>query len=291
MTQRARDHLGRFGVWRGSALVTPDLAVELERLGYGTLWLGGSPDGDLRQVEELIEATTTLTLATSIVNMWKDDARTVAASFARIEASHPGRFLLGVGAGHPEATQQYARPYDTLAGYVDVLLGNGVPADSLVLAALGPRVLRLSAERTAGAIPYLVPPEHTRQARAILGAGPLLAPEQKAVLQTDPERARAIGRPRVQRPYLGLVNYTSNLRRLGWSDADLSNGGSDALIDALVAWGTPNEVADKLSEHLEAGADHVAVQLLTASDDELTDGYRRLAEALDLPSAIADTTA
>ena len=284
MTQRARDHLGRFGVWRASALVTPEIAVDLERLGYGTLWLGGSPDGDLRHAEELIEATSTLTLATSIVNMWKDDARTVAASFARIEANHPGRFLLGVGAGHPEATQEYANPYDTLVGYVDVLLGNGVPADSLVLAALGPRVLRLAAERTAGAIPYLVTPEHTRQARAILGAGKVLAPEQKAVLETDPQRARAIGRPRVQRPYLGLVNYTSNLRRLGWSEEDLSDGGSDALIDALVAWGTGDEVAAKLNEHLEAGADHVAVQLLAASDDELTDGYRRLAEALRLSS-------
>jgi probable F420-dependent oxidoreductase len=284
MTQRARDHLGRFGVWRASAQATPELAVDLERFGYGTLWLGGSPDGDLRHAEELIEATSTLTLATSIVNMWKDDARTVAASFARIEANHPGRFLLGVGAGHPEATQEYASPYDTLAGYIGVLLGNGVPADGLVLAALGPRVLRLAAERTAGAIPYLVTPEHTRQARAILGAGKVLAPEQKAVLETDPQRARAIGRPRVQRPYLGLVNYTSNLRRLGWSEEDLSDGGSDALIDALVAWGTGDQVAAKLNEHLEAGADHVAVQLLAASDDELTDGYRRLAEALRLSS-------
>jgi probable F420-dependent oxidoreductase len=284
MTQRARDHLGRFGVWRPSALATPEIAVDLERLGYGTLWLGGSPDGDLRHAEELIEATSTLTLATSIVNMWKDDARTVATSFARIEANHPGRFLLGVGAGHPEATQEYANPYDTLADYVDVLLGNGVPADSLVLAALGPRVLRLAAERTAGAIPYLVTPEHTRQARAILGAGKVLAPEQKAVLETDPQRARAIGRPRVQRPYLGLVNYTSNLRRLGWSEEDLTDGGSDALIDALVAWGTGDEVAAKLNEHLEAGADHVAVQLLADSDDELTDGFRTLAEALGLSS-------
>jgi probable F420-dependent oxidoreductase len=284
MTQRARDHLGRFGIWRSSAQTTPELAVDLERFGYGTLWLGGSPDGDLRHAEELIEATTTLTLATSIVNMWKDDARTVAASFTRIEANHPGRFLLGVGAGHPEATQEYASPYDTLAGYVDVLLGNGVPADSLVLAALGPKVLRLAAERTAGAIPYLVPPEHTRRARAILGTGPLLAPEQKAVLETDPQRARAIGRPRVQRPYLGLVNYTSNLRRLGWTEEDLSDGGSDALIDALVAWGTAGEVAAKLSEHFEAGADHVAVQLLAESDDDLTDDYRRLAEALGLSS-------
>jgi probable F420-dependent oxidoreductase len=282
MTQRARDHLGRFGVWRAWNQVTPELVVDLERFGYGTLWLGSSPDGDLRQVDELIGATTTLTLATSIVNMWKDDAHTVAASFARIEANYPGRFLLGVGAGHPEATQQYAKPYDTLAGYVDTLLGNGVPADSLVLAALGSKVLRLAAERTAGAIPYLVPPEHTRQAREILGAGPLLAPEQKAVLETDPERARAIGRPRVRTPYLGLVNYTSNLRRVGWSEADLSDGGSDALIDALVARGTASEVAARLGEHLEAGADHVAIQLLTASDDDLTDGYRRLAEALSL---------
>jgi probable F420-dependent oxidoreductase len=282
MTQRARDHLGRFGVWRGSTLVSPELAVDLERLGYGTVWLGGSPDGDLRHAEELIEATSTLTVATSIVNMWKDDARTVAASFARIETSHPGRFLLGVGAGHPEATQEYANPYDTLVGYVDVLLGNGVPADSLVLAALGPRVLRLAAERTAGAIPYLVTAQHTRQARTILGADKVLAPEQKAVLETDPQRARAIGRPRVQRPYLGLVNYTSNLRRLGWSEEDLRDGGSDALIDALVAWGTGDEVAAKLNEHLEAGADHVAVQLLAASDDNLTDGYRILAEALGL---------
>jgi probable F420-dependent oxidoreductase len=280
MTQRARDHLGRFGVWRAASMATPELAVELERLGYGTLWLGGSPEGQLEQVEALIDATTTLTLATSIVNMWKDDASTVAAAFRRVEARHPGRFLLGVGAGHREATQEYARPYETLASYVDTLLAEGVPADSLVLAALGPKVLRLAGERTAGAIPYLVPPEHTRQARAILGPGPLLAPEQKAVLETDPERARAIGRPRVQHPYLGLINYTSNLRRLGWSEADLSDGGSDALIDALVARGSAQEVAAQLAEHFAAGADHVAIQLLAGTDDDLVAGYQRLAPAL-----------
>src|ERR1700735_4870503 len=282
MTQRARDHLGRFGVWRASAQATPELAVDLERFGYGTLWLGGSPDGDLRHAEELIEATSTLTLATSIVNMWKDDARAVAASFARIEANHPGRFLLGVGAGHPEATQQYANPYDTLADYVDVLLGNGVPADSLVLAALGPRVLRLAADRTAGAIPYLVTPEHTRQARDLLGAGPLLAPEHKAVVDTDVARARELGRRRVRNPYLGLVNYTSNLRRLGFTDADLADDGSDRLIDALVAQGGPEQVAAQLTAHLEAGADHVCVQLLTAADTDPMPGYEYLAGALGL---------
>jgi probable F420-dependent oxidoreductase len=282
MTERARDHLGRFGVWRGASQVTPELAVELEGLGYGTLWLGGSPGGDLVQAERLIEATTTLTVATSIVNMWKDDAHTVAASFARIEGRRPGRFMLGVGAGHREATQEYDKPYDTLARYVDALLGDGVPPGSLVLAALGPRVLRLAADRTAGAIPYLVPPEHTRLAREILGPGPLLAPEQKVVLEADPERARAIGRPRVQQPYLGLVNYTSNLRRLGWGDDDLAGGGSDALIDALVAHGGGDEVAARLGEHFDAGADHVAVQLLTAEDADLVASYAELARALGL---------
>jgi len=282
MTERARDHLGRFGVWRADSQVTPELAVGLERLGFGALWIGSSPAGDLAQVEQLIDATTTLTLATGIVNMWQDDAHTVASSFARIEGRHPGRFLLGVGAGHREATQQYAKPYQTLAAYVDVLLGDGVPAQSLVLAALGPKVLRLAAERTAGAHPYLVPPEHTRQARAILGDGPLLAPEQKVVLETDPQRARAIGRPRVQNPYLGLVNYTSNLRRLGWGDDDLSGGGSDALIDALVAHGSGDQVAARLDEHFQAGADHVVIQLLTAPAADLMDGYRELAQALAL---------
>ena len=282
MTQRARDHLGRFGIWRSSGQVTPELAADLERLGFGTLWLGGSPSGELTAAEQFLDATTTLIVATSIVNMWQDDAHVVAESFARVEGRHPGRFLLGVGAGHREATQQYASPYETLARYVDALLGDGVPADSLVLAALGPKVLRLAAERTAGAIPYLVTPEHTRRARAILGAGPLLAPEQKVVLEADPERARAIGRPRVQNPYLGLVNYTSNLRRLGWGDEDLSDGGSDALIDALVAHGTGEQVAARLAEHFDAGADHVAVQLLTAPGEDPLDGYRKLAEALAL---------
>jgi probable F420-dependent oxidoreductase len=282
MTERARDHLGRFGVWRTAGEATPGLAQGLERLGFGTLWIGSSPPGDLAQVERLIDATTTLTLATGIVNMWRDDAHTVASSFARIEGRQPGRFLLGVGAGHREATQQYAKPYETLAAYVGVLLGDGVPAQSLVLAALGPKVLRLAAERTAGAHPYLVPPEHTRQARAILGDGPLLAPEQKVVLETDPQRARAIGRPRVQNPYLGLVNYTSNLRRLGWGDDDLSGGGSDALIDALVAHGSGDQVAARLDEHVQAGADHVVIQLLTAPGADVMDGYRELAQTLAL---------
>jgi probable F420-dependent oxidoreductase len=282
MTERARDHLGRFGIWRGGSQLTPALAAELERLGFGALWIGGSPSGDLTLVEQLLDRTTTLTLATGIVNIWQDDAHLVAASFQRIESRQPGRFLLGVGAGHREATQQYEKPYQKLVDYVDTLLTDGVPKDSLVLAALGPKVLRLAAERTAGAHPYLVTPEYTRQAREIMGPGPLLAPDHKVVLDTDLDRARALGRSRVKNPYLGLVNYTNNLRRLGWGDDDLSGDGSDALVDALVAHGSPDEVAAQLTRHLDAGADHVAIQLLNEPGAEPLDGYRQLAHALHL---------
>jgi probable F420-dependent oxidoreductase len=273
--------LGRFGIWRSASLVTPELAVGIERLGFGTLWLGSSPAGDLIQAEELLDATTTLILATSIVNMWQDQPEDVAGSFARVQRRHRGRFLLGVGAGHREATQQYARPYETLARYVDVLQAGGVPRDSLVLAALGPRVLGLARDRAAGAIPYLVPPEHTRQARAVLGPGPLLAPEHMVVLDTDPARARALGRTRVH-SHLGLVNYTSNLRRLGWTDDDLSGNGSDPLIDAMVAHGSPAEIAAQLTRHLDAGADHVCLHLITEEGTDPLPGYRALAPALGL---------
>ena len=276
------DQLGRFGIWRSAYQMTAELAAEIERAGFGAMWLGGSPDGDLVQVEELLAATSTLMVGTSIVNMWKDEAHTVARSFARVQARYPGRFVLGVGAGHREATQEYARPYESLAAYVGTLLGDGVPRDALVLAALGPKVLRLAAERTAGAVPYLVTPEHTRQARDILGPDPLLAPEHKVVLDTDLRRARALGRARVRKPYLGMVNYTSNLRRLGWTEDDLSDGGSDALIDALVAHGSAEQVASQLRMHLDAGADHVVVQLLTEQDADPAPGYRQLAQALKL---------
>ncbi len=254
--------LGKVGIWRHPSGLTPELAAEVEALGYGAIWLGGSPPGDLAVVDRLLDATGHITVGTSIVNVWQDGAPAVAASYHRISAGHPDRFLLGLGIGHPEATQEYQRPYDKLAGYLDQLDDLKVPAEGRALAALGPRVLRLSAERAAGALPYLVTPEHTRQARQILGDGPLLAPEQKLVLEADPERARAIGRPRVRNPYLGLTNYLSSLRRLGWTDADFADGGSDALIDALVVHGDAAAIARGVTAHLDAGADHVAVQVL-----------------------------
>src|SRR5258708_5124833 len=283
MTEHWRERLGRFGVWRPASQVTPDLAANLEELGYGAVWLGGSRGADLLAVDEMLAATTALVVATGIVNIWQADPHEVAASYHRIEAAYPGRFLLGAGAGHREATREYARPYDTLVSYVDTLTAEGVPGDSMVLAALGPKMLRLAAERTAGAHPYLVPVDYTRWARQILGPEPLLATEHKAVIEADPVVARQIGRSRA-RSYLGLVNYTSNLRRLGWTDADLADPGSDALIDALVAQGDARRVAGLLTEHVTAGADHVCVQLLTEPDADPVDGFRELAGALGLPA-------
>jgi probable F420-dependent oxidoreductase len=272
--------LGKVGIWRHPSGLTPELVAEVEALGYGAIWVGGSPPGDLAVVERLLDTTDHIAVATGIVNVWKDDAATVGASWRRITASHPDRFLLGIGIGHPEATQEYQRPYAKLVSYLDQLDDLKVPAEGRALAALGPKVLRLSAERSAGAHPYLVTPEHTRQARQILGAGPLLAPEQKLVLETDPERARAIARPRVQNPYLGLTNYLSNLRTLGWTDADFADGGSDALIDALAVHGDAAAIAGGVTAHLEAGADHVAVQVLNR--DPLP-ALRALAGQLRLP--------
>ena len=274
--------LGRIGIWRRRGELTPRLAKEVEALGYGAIWIGASPPADLFLAQELLDATTHLAVATGIVNMWSAPAVDVAASYHRIAAAHPGRFLLGVGIGHPEATQEYRSPYATIVDYLDVLDAQGVPVEDRALAALGPKVLALAAERTAGAHPYLTTPEHTRYAREILGDGPLLAPEQKVVLDTDPVAARALGRPAVDRPYLHLRNYTGNLKRLGWTDADLADGGSDALIDALAVHGDAATVAAGVTAHLDAGADHVCIQLLTPPGADPLPGLATLAEALEL---------
>jgi probable F420-dependent oxidoreductase len=269
--------VGRFGIFRRWNDIDTGLAAEVDKLGYGAIWLGGSPGGALRIVEDLLAATDRIAVATGIVNMWADDAATIGASYTRIAERFPGRFLLGVGIGHPEATKEYQTPYQKMVGYFDELDEVGVPVADRVLAALGPRALKLSATRAAGAHPYLTTPEHTRGARELLGAGPLLAPEQKVVLETDPVKAREIGRKAVATPYLQLVNYTSNLRRLGWTDEDLADGGSDRLVDALAVHGDVRAVVAGLTAHLDAGADHVAIQAL-GPDRAAT--YRALAEVL-----------
>lgn len=275
-----RPQFGILGVWAHESKLTPELARELEQLGYTGIWIGGSPGGDLAVASTVLGATERISVATGIVNIWRDDARSIAAAHRRITADHPGRFLLGIGTGHPEATSDYTHPYQALVDYLDVLDDEGVPQDERALAALGPKVLRLARDRSVGAHPYLVPPEHTKLAREILGEGVLLAPEQKVVLESDADRARAIGRPAVDKPYLGLVNYTSNLRRLGWGEDDLASPGSDELIDALVARGAASAAAARIRAHLDAGADHVPVKLLTEKGADPLPGYRAMAEQL-----------
>jgi probable F420-dependent oxidoreductase len=268
--------IGRFGVWRMISAITPGQAAQVEELGYGAIWVGGSPTGDLEAVESLLEATEAIPVVTGIVNMWRDEAETVAASYWRIADRHPDRFVLGVGIGHREATQEWARPFAKIDDYLDRLDGAGIPKDRMVLAALGPRALTVAATRTAGAHPYLTTPRHTAFARQSMGEAPLLAPEQKVVIGIDPVAARAAGRNIVSR-YLGRVNYRNSLLREGWAEVDLADGGSDRLVDSLVLHGTADEVAEGLSGHLEAGADHVGIHVL--GDDPLA-SYRDLSEVL-----------
>lgn len=251
--------LGLLGAHLREHQVTPEAASELERAGYGTLWLDASPPADLALAEQLLDATTRLTVGTSVVNVWTADAETVAASYHRIEARHPGRFLLGVGVGHREAHTEYASPYATLVSYLDQLAQAGVPATRTVVAALGPKMLRLARDRTAGAVPCMVPPEHTRRARSILGVGKLLLPGHFALAEPDTGRARAVARSAPPGTALGITNYAANLQRLGFTEDDLANAGSDRLIDALVAHGAPATVATRLLAHRDAGADHVGV--------------------------------
>jgi probable F420-dependent oxidoreductase len=274
--------LGTFGAWFNPVYgddARTAFVAEAEALGYSTAWLGlgRRAMADLSLAERALDATATITVATAIVNMWTNDAATVAHSYRRIAAKHPDRFLLGVGVGHPESIAAYRDPFDTMAAYLDELTAGGVPRDRRVLAALGPRALRLASEQAAGTHPYLVVPDYTRHARAILGPTPLLAPEHTVVVSTDPEAARAIGRGFVRTPYLGLRNYVNNLLRHGFTAEDIADGGSDRLVDALVLHGTPERIRAGLAAHLDAGANHAGIQVLVAPGDDPRPGYRALA--------------
>ena len=274
----AKPNLGRFGSFgRG---VTPEQAKEIEALGYGAVWVGGSPPAELDWVEPILEKTTTLQVATGIVNVWTAAAGPVAESFHRIDKAYPGRFLLGIGVGHPEAHQQYVKPIDALNAYLDTLDEYGVPKNRRVVAALGPQVLKLSARRSAGAHPYLTTPEHSAQAREVMGPDAFLAPEHKVVLTTDAEKAREVGRKALE-IYFNLTNYLNSWKRLGFTDEDVARPGSDRLVDAVVAYGTADAIAARLKEHLAAGADHVPVQVLTGPD-KLVPALAELAGPLGL---------
>jgi probable F420-dependent oxidoreductase len=263
--------LGQIGIWRLRHLGT-DGVDEIEALGYSALWLGGSPSTD--DARPYLEATSTLTIATGILNVWQHEPADVAAGHAALTADFPGRFLLGIGIGHPEATSDYTRPLATMRAFFDGL--EGVPKSERIAAALGPKMLDLAAERSLGAHTYFVPPAHTRAARERLGADPVIAAEVACVVETDPDTARGIAREYAER-YLARRNYANNLRRLGFGDDELVGSGSDRLIDAVIPHGSAERIAEAVREHLDAGANHVCIQPLGPHP---ADDYRALAKVL-----------
>ena len=289
-----RRRLGRVGVWGlppRSAAEERNVAAEIERLGYGALWFGEGPATKeaFSHAAILLAATRRIVVATGIANIYARDATAMNNAALALADAHPGRFLLGLGVSHAPLVRtrghDYRQPLAAMREYLDALDGAPylppAPAEPppRVLAALRRRMLELARDRTDGAHPYLVTPEHTARARAVLGAGPLLAPEQAVILEADPARARAVGRQHVAR-YLELPNYVNNLRELGFGDADFAGGGGDRLIDALVAWGDVAAVSARVRRHHDAGADHVAIQAVTTDPARALEELRLLAPAL-----------
>jgi len=255
--------LGRVGIW--NRIIAEDeprsreAAAEVDELGYGAVWIGGSPPVSL--AENVLAATERLVVATGILNIWQHEAADVAAQSKAASEKFNDRFLLGLGASHGPIVKNYAKPLSAMRDFLAGLDAAGHPRERRVLAALGPKMLELSAREAAGAHPYLVTPEHTARARGILGAGPLLAPELKAVLTNDVAKGREIARDHLQ-IYLNFPNYLNSLRTLGFDEADFADGGSDKLVDGTVAIGDESAIGDRLKQHLDGGADHVCVQVL-----------------------------
>jgi probable F420-dependent oxidoreductase len=280
--------LGPIGVWsyelRNEERSTPgeihEAAAELDELGYAAIWLGGSPG--VRHARTVLGGTSRIVVATGVLSIWDYDAAQVAAEHAALAAEYPGRFLLGLGASHGALVPDYAKPYSAMVDYLDELDAGGSPASGRVLAALGPRMLALSRDRATGAHPYLITPEHTATAREILGPEPLLAPELKVVLETDPARARAAARDHV-RFYMSLPNYTRNLERFGFTEEDFRDGGSDRLIDATFAWGGMAAIRERVAAHRTAGADQVVLQVVVEQGGPPPRSqWRELADGLEL---------
>jgi probable F420-dependent oxidoreductase len=269
--------LGRLGVWTWldalPAAQAAEFARRVEALGFSALWLPEAVGRDpFATIAFLGAKTTHLAFATGIANLYARDAMTMNALRRTVGELTGGRFVLGIGVSHAHLVtgvrgHEYGKPVATLRAYLDAMdkaLYRAVGSDTdvpVVLAALRPKMLALAAERAQGAHPYLVPPEHTARARAILGPGPILAPEQKVLLCTEPAKARAVARAAI-RIYTGLPNYQNNLKWLGFEDADFAGGGSDRLVDAVVAWGDERALRARIQAHFDAGADHVCIQPL-----------------------------
>jgi probable F420-dependent oxidoreductase len=280
------------GVWSaglryGDPAAAADAAAELESLGYSAMWL---PDvgGDLfPAVENLLAATGTVTVATGILNLWMHTPAETAQAYTQLTGAHGRRFLVGIGVSHGPLIDamkpgEYQRPLAKTEAYLDELDQESptVPVDDRLLAALGPKMLELAGRKAAGTHPYNVVPGHTAAAWAALGPGKLVAPEQGVVLETDPDKARTIARSFLA-TYLALPNYANNWFRYGLTPDDARDGGSDRLVDALIAWGDEEAVAARVQAHRDAGADHVCIQVITGEPAALTlDGWRRLAPVL-----------
>jgi probable F420-dependent oxidoreductase len=273
------------GIWSGELRRTGDdgerreAAAELEALGYSALWFPGGQGGPVFEAADLLlGATERVTVATGILNVWRHTPAEAAEGHRRLRTAHGDRFLLGIGIGHAQSVEEYRRPLTKMREYLSEL---DVPRDERILAALGPKMLDLAREQSLGAHPYFVPVEHTRIARERLGPDAVLAPEQAVVLEADPGRARAIARLHVER-YLRLPNYTNNLLRVTeFTEDDLREGGSDRLVDAVVAWGDEAAIRARLDAHRAAGADHVCIQVIHGRAGELPlPEWRALASAL-----------
>ena len=267
--------LGRIGIWR-LRYHGVEGVDEVEALGYSALWLGSSPG--TADARPYLEATSATTIATGILNVWQHEPAAAAAGYAELARDFPGRFLLGVGIGHPEATSGYARPLATMRAFFDGLDAGGVPKEERITAALGPKMLDLAGERSLGAHTYFVSPAHTRAARERLGPDAAIAAEVAVVVESDPTTARGIARD-YARGYLARRNYTSNLLRIGFTEDDLSSGGSHRLIDAVIPHGSAEQIAEAVRAHFDAGATHVCLQPLGHGPHPAAD-YRALAAAL-----------
>jgi probable F420-dependent oxidoreductase len=288
--------LGRVGIWYGQidALATPDArraAQVVEELGFGALWVAEAVGRDpFVSSTLLLGATERLAVATGICNIYARDPMTMVAGQKTVAEAFPNRFLLGLGVSHGHLVagvrkHDWSKPYSHMVEYLErmdtaLFMARGPESDpGRLLAALGPKMLKLSADRANGAHPYFTTPEHTAIARAEMGSDALLAPEQMVVLSTDADEARRIARAGMK-IYLGLPNYWNNLLRLGFVDADRDNGGSDRLVDAVVAWGTPDQIAERVAAHHAAGADHVGVQVLQDGMAMPEQQWRDLAKVL-----------
>ena len=289
--------IGRVGIWYGGidGLRSPDArraAQLVEELGFGALWLAEAVGRDPFSAAAILLSTTErLPLATGIASIYARDPMAMVAAQKTLAEAFPGRFLLGLGVSHHtlvEGVRQhdYSKPYSHMSQYLDQMdaalyMSHGPELEpGRVLAALGPKMLELSATKANGAHPYLTTPAHTAEARKVMGTDALLAPEQMVVLSTDAAEARRIARGALTM-YLGLPNYTNSFKRFGFTDEDCANGGSDRLIDALVAWGTAEQIATRVAEHHAAGADHVCVQVLNGEMGIMPSAeWRELAPAL-----------